>query len=72
MPADVLSALEADGVPMQPKPSALRFAQDKLAMRERLEGLGVPCPAWRAVVDVDELAAICGKKSLQFFLNTPT
>ena len=72
VPADVLSALEADGVPMHPKPSALRFAQDKLAMRERLEGLGVPCPAWRAVVDVDELAAFGDEHGWPVVLKTPT
>jgi 5-(carboxyamino)imidazole ribonucleotide synthase len=72
VPADVLSALEADGVPMHPKPSALRFAQDKLAMRERLEGFGVPCPAWRAVVDVDELAAFGDEYGWPVVLKTPT
>ena len=31
-----------------PAPAALRFAQDKLAMRERLTELGMPCPRLRA------------------------
>ena len=45
VPADVLSALEADGVALHPSPAALRFAQDKLAMRDRLTEIDVACPA---------------------------
>jgi 5-(carboxyamino)imidazole ribonucleotide synthase len=37
------------GVPLRPGPEALIHAQDKLVMRERLSGLGVPCPPFRAV-----------------------
>jgi 5-(carboxyamino)imidazole ribonucleotide synthase len=37
------------GVPLRPGPKALIHAQDKLVMRERLSGLGVPCPPFRAV-----------------------
>ena len=32
-------------VSVQPPADALRYAQDKLAMRERLGAMGVPCPA---------------------------
>ena len=39
VPPEVLAALEEDGVPLHPRPSALRYAQDKLAMRERLGDL---------------------------------
>ena len=46
VPAHVLELLVAEGVELHPHPAALRFAQDKLAMRERLTGLGVPCPRW--------------------------
>ncbi len=46
VPADVLDLLLAEGVEVHPRPSALRFAQDKLAMRERLTDLGIPCPRW--------------------------
>ena len=44
VPAHVLDLLVAEGVELHPRPAALRFAQDKLAMRERLTALGVPCP----------------------------
>ncbi|MGI8761035.1 MAG: 5-(carboxyamino)imidazole ribonucleotide synthase [Jatrophihabitantaceae bacterium] len=39
-------ALAADGVVVQPGAEALRFAQDKAAMRTRLTGLGIVCPRW--------------------------
>jgi len=63
VPADVLAALEADGVALHPSPAALVFAQDKLAMRERLGAIGVPCPRWaraRSGEDVDTFAATVG------------
>ena len=51
VPPAVLEALVADGVVLHPGPGALRFAQDKLTMRERLTAAGLPCPAWSAVTD---------------------
>ncbi|MFT4041847.1 MAG: 5-(carboxyamino)imidazole ribonucleotide synthase [Gordonia sp. (in: high G+C Gram-positive bacteria)] len=44
VPLEHLQALEADGVPVRPPSSALRFAQDKHAMRVRLRELGLPIP----------------------------
>ncbi len=55
VPPAVLVALEAEGVVLHPRPSALRFAQDKLAMRERLTAMGVPCPRWAQVRTAAEL-----------------
>ncbi|WP_375488732.1 5-(carboxyamino)imidazole ribonucleotide synthase [uncultured Jatrophihabitans sp.] len=55
VPHEHLRALVADGANVQPGPSALRFAQDKLAMRERLSALGVPCPRWTAVASAADL-----------------
>ncbi|WP_370892777.1 5-(carboxyamino)imidazole ribonucleotide synthase [Janibacter sp. GXQ6167] len=46
VPAEVLEALDRDGVVMHPRPEALTYAQDKLAMRRRLTELGLPCPRW--------------------------
>ena len=57
VPADVLAALAAQGVPMHPSPAALVFAQDKLAMRERLAALGVPCPRWSRARSTDDVEA---------------
>ena len=54
-----LAALEQDGVQIRPAAAALCFTQDKLAMRERLTGLGVACPRFapvRALAEVEEFA----------------
>ena len=56
VPADVLAALVAAGVPLHPSPEALRYAQDKLAMRARLTALGLPCPRWAAVASLSAAA----------------
>jgi len=71
VPAEVLQALVSAGVPVHPKPEALLFAQDKLAMRERLTKLGVPCPAWAAVHDTAELAAFGDAHGWPVVLKTP-
>ena len=57
VPSVVLAALEADGVVLHPSPSALVFAQDKLAMRRRLTEIGVACPRWARVLDLASLQA---------------
>jgi 5-(carboxyamino)imidazole ribonucleotide synthase len=44
VPGDLIEALEAEGVQVHPGSAALRHAQDKLVMRERLAGLGAPVP----------------------------
>src|SRR5260370_1755459 len=44
VPGPLLAALEEAAVVIRPGAGALRFTQDKLAMRERLTALGVPCP----------------------------
>ncbi|GAB08745.1 phosphoribosylaminoimidazole carboxylase ATPase subunit [Gordonia araii NBRC 100433] len=44
VPLDHLVALENEGVTVLPPSKALRFAQDKLAMRTRLSELGLPVP----------------------------
>ncbi|MFB2581102.1 5-(carboxyamino)imidazole ribonucleotide synthase [Herbiconiux sp. P15] len=56
VPQAVLRALEAEGVAVHPGPDALLFAQDKLAMRERLGALGIPMPDWARVETTEELA----------------
>ncbi len=57
VPGPQLAALEKAGVPLRPGPEALRFAQDKLAMRERLTALGVPCPRYAPVAGLDDVTA---------------
>jgi 5-(carboxyamino)imidazole ribonucleotide synthase len=55
-----LAALEQAGVPVRPSARALRFTQDKLAMRERLTRLGITCPRFTpvsSIAGVTEFAA---------------
>ena len=57
VPGPHLAALEQDGVTVRPDGAALRFTQDKLAMRERLTGLGIACPRFAPVRTVAEAEA---------------
>jgi 5-(carboxyamino)imidazole ribonucleotide synthase len=57
VPNEHIVALAADGVAVQPNAGALRFAQDKQAMRERLGELDIPCPAWAPVANAADLEA---------------
>src|ERR671912_1390435 len=57
VPPHVLELLVAEGVQLHPRPEALTYAQDKLAMRQRLTELGIPCPRWaRASTSADVTA----------------
>jgi 5-(carboxyamino)imidazole ribonucleotide synthase len=60
VPGDVLAALESSGVLVRPGSGALRYTQDKLAMRERLTSLRVPCPRYAPVSSVADVAAFAG------------
>lgn len=55
VPPEHLRALAADGVPLLPSPEALRYAQDKHAMREKMGEMGLPIPAWAQVSTVDDV-----------------
>ena len=71
VPAEVLAALESDGVVLHPSPAALAHAQDKLRMRRRLTDLGIPCPAWAAVHDAAGLEAFAVEHGWPVVLKTP-
>ncbi|WP_022872301.1 5-(carboxyamino)imidazole ribonucleotide synthase [Nesterenkonia alba] len=71
VPAEVLSALAEAGVPMNPGPEALRYAQDKLAMRGAIEDLGLPNPQWMHVSTVDELIRFGDAVKWPVVLKTP-
>ncbi len=51
VPQEVLAALAADGVVLRPGPDALRFAQDKAAMRKRLTARACRAPRGPLVRD---------------------
>jgi 5-(carboxyamino)imidazole ribonucleotide synthase len=71
VPAEVLSALQADGVVLHPSPAALVFAQDKLAMRRRLTEIGVACPRWARVSDSSSLQAFGDDVGWPVVVKTP-
>jgi 5-(carboxyamino)imidazole ribonucleotide synthase len=71
VPAHVLDALEADGIAIHPTRAALRFAQDKLAMRERLTGLGIACPRWARATTADEVTAFGDEVGWPIIAKTP-
>ncbi len=55
VPGTALAALERDGFVLRPGPAALHFAQDKLAMRERLTKIGIACPRYTPVSDLADI-----------------
>jgi 5-(carboxyamino)imidazole ribonucleotide synthase len=55
VPNEHLSALVERGVAVRPGPEALLHAQDKLVMRHRLDGLGLPVPRFTAVREVADV-----------------
>ncbi len=57
VPGPLLEGLEAAGVLVRPGSHALRYTQDKLAMRERLSALGVPCPRFAPVASAADVVA---------------
>lgn len=63
VPGEHIRALAESGVTVHPSAEALRFAQDKRAMREHLTELGMPVPRWRPVggaADIEGFAAEVG------------
>lgn len=60
VPNALLDRLEAGGVSVQPRATALVHAQDKIVMRARLTELGIPCPRWAAVTSPADLDAFLG------------
>jgi 5-(carboxyamino)imidazole ribonucleotide synthase len=58
VPGEHIRALAAEGFTVLPSADSLRYAQDKAAMRERLIGLGLPCPPWGALAPDPQAAAL--------------
>ncbi|SEE97923.1 5-(carboxyamino)imidazole ribonucleotide synthase [Ruania alba] len=71
VPAEVLAALVADGVNLQPGPDVLRHAQDKIVMRHRMTELGVPCPRWVAAASVADIEAFGDEVGWPIVAKTP-
>jgi len=67
VPQEVLAALVDAGVAVHPGPDALRYAQDKLLMRERLAEFDLPVPDWARVTteaEVDRFLAEHGGRAI--------
>jgi len=71
VPISVLEQLESEGISIQPPPSALRFAQNKLQMRIRLSELGLPMPVWAEIKTATELETFIGANGGVAILKTP-
>ena len=71
VPLQVLEALEAEGVNIQPPSRALRFAQNKLQMRKRLGELGLPMPIWAEIKDAKSLDEFITANGGVAILKTP-
>lgn len=71
VPLHVLEALEAEGVNVQPPSKALAFAQNKLHMRQKLSGLGLPMPAWAEILDAASLENFIAANGGVAILKTP-
>jgi 5-(carboxyamino)imidazole ribonucleotide synthase len=57
VPNDHVQTLSNDDVNFQPGPGALRYAQDKAAMRARLSEARIRCPRWAPVTGLASLTA---------------
>jgi 5-(carboxyamino)imidazole ribonucleotide synthase len=55
VPGGLLEALEDEGLRIAPSSAALRHAQDKIVMRERLAALGIPVPPFTPVATVRDI-----------------
>ena len=71
VPLDVLRALEANSVSVQPPSKALAFAQNKLKMRQRLSALNLPMPLWREITSAEDLEAFIESVGGVAILKTP-
>ena len=60
VPGAHVATLEQAGVVIRPGSRALHNAQDKLAMRERLAELRLPCPRYRPVRTLEEVKEFAG------------
>jgi 5-(carboxyamino)imidazole ribonucleotide synthase len=72
VPNEHIAALAAEGVAVHPGAEALRFAQDKRAMRERLTAMGVPCPRWAPITDAADLEAFAAEVGWPLVLKAST
>jgi 5-(carboxyamino)imidazole ribonucleotide synthase len=71
VPLQILEALEAKGISVQPSSKALAHAQNKLVMRQALEAIGAPNPRWLAVSTPSELDSFIAENGPEIIVKTP-
>jgi 5-(carboxyamino)imidazole ribonucleotide synthase len=72
VPGELIAALEAEGLNLQPGSAALLHAQDKQVMRERLLALGAPVPPFAAVTTPADLDAFADSHGWPVVLKAAT
>lgn len=48
VPQELIKALETSGINVFPRSTSFAYSQDKLVMRQKMEELGLPNPAWQS------------------------
>jgi 5-(carboxyamino)imidazole ribonucleotide synthase len=71
VPQEIIRAVVAAGIAVRPRPEALLYAQDKLLMRERLGGLGLPMPDWARISSGADLEEFLSQHDGRAILKTP-
>ncbi|KAB1657035.1 5-(carboxyamino)imidazole ribonucleotide synthase [Pseudoclavibacter sp. CFCC 11306] len=71
VPQPVLQRLVEAGVAVRPGPQALRFAQDKIEMRQKVAELGLGQPEWTRATTADEVQAFVDLHGGRAIVKTP-
>jgi 5-(carboxyamino)imidazole ribonucleotide synthase len=72
VPGPLIASLEAAGRVVHPGSAALRYTQDKLAMRAHLTSLGYRCPEFSPVATVAEVESFAAKTGWPVVLKAVT
>lgn len=70
IPPQILA--ECDGISIQPPASALLYAQNKLAMRKKLQEIGAPVPRWAKATSREDVAEFGEEVGWPVIAKTPT
>lgn len=71
VPHDIIVALEDAGVVVRPGSAPMTAAQDKIAMREILDGLGLPLPVWAVAETAADVTAFLAANGGRIVAKVP-